>query len=176
MDPILGLGRAARDAPMQEILFQNDPLWSDPERTVYDPLQLAWIDVDKRPELLGYLPETPPRLSEAVRFVSNSPQRVELEAVLEQPGLVILADVYYPGWTLTIDGEDAPVYRANRLMRGAAVKSGRHRLVYTYRPRSFQVGGRISLASLAISILLALWAFRRPITTSLLPEETPLAE
>ncbi|MBV8229492.1 MAG: hypothetical protein JO329_05870, partial [Planctomycetaceae bacterium] len=63
-----------------------------------------------------------------------------------------------------------------RMMRGAAVKSGRHRLVYTYEPRSFRLGGRISLAGLAIAILLGLWSPRHPVTTSLLPEETPAIE
>ncbi len=58
-------------------------------------------------------------------------QRVELEAVLDRPGLVILADVYYPGWRLTIDGKPAPIYRTNRVMRGAAVPAGRSHLVYT---------------------------------------------
>jgi len=173
---IVGMNRAERDAPMQEILFQNDSLWNDQDRTVYDPRQLAWIDLDKRPELLGYLPEGPPGPSESVTFVSLGPQRVELEAVLERPGLVILADIYYPGWRLTIDGQEAPIYRANRMMRGAAVKPGRHRLVYTYEPRSFRLGGRISLAGLAVATLLGLWSPRHPVTTSLLPEETPAIE
>jgi hypothetical protein len=173
---IVGMNRAGRDAAMQEILFQNDSLWNDQDRTVYDPRQLAWIDLDKRPELLGYLPEGPPGPSESVTFVSLGPQRVELEAVLERPGLVILADIYYPGWRLTSDGQEAPIYRANRIMRGAAVKSGRHRLVYTYEPRSFRLGGRISVAGLAIAILLGLWSPRHPVTTSLLPEETPAIE
>ena len=51
----------------------------------------------------------------------------ELVATLERPGLVILADAYYPGWTLTVDGQLAPIYRTNRLMRGAAVKARRCR-------------------------------------------------
>ncbi len=41
--------------------------------------------------------------------------------------MVILADVYYPGWELTIDGKPAPIYPVNRLMRGAAVTAGTHR-------------------------------------------------
>ncbi len=57
-----------------------------------------------------------------------------LEVSLDSPGLVVLADVDYPGWELAIDGKPAPIYRVNGVMRGAAVSAGRHRLVYTYAP------------------------------------------
>jgi uncharacterized membrane protein YfhO len=107
---------------------------------------------------------------ERVTIAEYTPQRVVLDAALDQPGLVILADVYYPGWRLTIDGANAPVYRVNRMMRGAAVPAGRHRLVYTYEPGSFVVGGRITLAALAILTALAAWFAVRPVTPLLQPQ------
>ena len=51
-----------------------------------------------------------------------------------------------------------PILRVNRMMRGAAVEAGSHRLVYNYRPRSFRLGMRVSLAALAV---IALWATSR---------------
>jgi uncharacterized membrane protein YfhO len=91
-----------------------------------------------------------------------SPQRVELDVTLEAPGIVVLADTFYPGWKLTIDGKPAAIYRANRLMRGAAVPAGKSRLVYTYDPPSFRVGCRLSLAGLAVLVLLAAGGLVRP--------------
>ena len=91
-----------------------------------------------------------------------SPQRVELDAVLEQPGLVILADVHYPGWKLTVDGKPAPIIRANFLMRGAALEAGKHHLVYTYEPASFYVGLWISAGGLIAFGILGLVFWRRP--------------
>lgn len=147
--PISGLTRAPRNDLMEEILYSNDPVWRTKDRILHDPRKLAWIETADPSSLAGYLPGAPTSPVEVVRHLDSSPQRVELEVTMARPGLVILADVYYPGWTLTIDGKDAPIYRANRLMRGAAVKAGTHRLVYTYRPRSIRVGGAISLAGLA---------------------------
>ena len=69
-----------------------------------------------------------------------NPQQAVLEVSLDSPGLVVLADVYYPGWELKIDGKPAPIYRVNGVMRGAAGLRGPHRLVYTYDPQSFRVG------------------------------------
>src|SRR5262249_44660662 len=127
-----------------------------PHRPVFDPRSLAWIEVDDIVPLVPFLPGSPPGANETVAITWYEPQRVELEARLDRPGIVILADVYYPGWTLTIDGEPAPILRANRLMRGAAVKAGTHRLVYTYKPLSFRVGGFISLASLGVCLFVGI--------------------
>ena len=143
---------------MQEILFSNDLSWPDPTRIVYDPRRYVWLEDADRPGLAAYLPGGYPSPAETVRVVRHEPDRVELDAVLERPGIVVLADIHYPGWTLTIDGQPAPIYRANRMMRGAAVAAGRHTLVYTFRPASFRVGLVVSGLGLAALGLLALWS------------------
>jgi uncharacterized membrane protein YfhO len=72
--------------------------------------------------------------------------------------VIVLAETYYPGWELTIDDQSAPTLRVNRMMRGAAVEAGSHRLVYTYRPRSFRLGMMVSLSALLVVSLLTLSA------------------
>jgi Bacterial membrane protein YfhO len=167
---ITGLGRENRKNPMEEILFANDPIWKNPARTVYDPRTLAWLESDDRGTLAPFLRGAVTGAEEAVTVVRHDPDCVELDARLATPGLVVLADVYYPGWTLTIDGKAAPVYRANRMMRGAAVEAGRHRLVYSFRPRSFRVGLVVSGCGLALLAALAVWFAFCPVTPVLTPE------
>ncbi len=137
-----------------QILYADDPLWSDPGRPVYDPRRFAWIETNDPRSLRRYLPRTPPDPAETVTIRRHDPQRVEIEARLQAPGIVLLADVHAPGWSLTIDGQAAPILRANHLMRGAAVLAGTHHLVYTYDPLSFRVGGYLSLSSLALVLVL----------------------
>jgi hypothetical protein len=134
----------------------NDPIWREPGQTVLDLRQLAVIETDDAGRLRGFLSPTPVGPSESVSIVSYQPQRVELRANLDRPGLVILADTYYPGWLLTIDGRPVPILRANRMMRGAAVPAGEHTLVYTYEPASFRIGAIVSLVGL---ILLGIFAW-----------------
>ncbi|WP_406699766.1 hypothetical protein V5E97_13015 [Singulisphaera sp. Ch08] len=165
--PIVGMERTERERPMEEILFENDHFWYDPSLRVYNPRELAWVDSDKMEELSPYLGNGSPGAGEVVTVTKYGEQRVELDAVLERPGLVILSDVYYPGWRLTIDDKPAPIYRTNRLMRGAAVPAGRHRLIYSYEPDSFRMGGRVSLVGLAILVTLGFVFRRRPISACL---------
>ncbi len=174
--PIAGLSLEERKKSMQEIVYSNDAFWHDSTMQVYDPLQLAWVDKDQLVELAPYLPDmrgSSRRRSEPVKVNYPSPQRVEIEADLERPGLVVLADVYYPGWSLTIDGKSAPIYQVNRLMRGAAVEAGNHHLVYTYSPRSFRMGRIVSLVGFGLLAALALVFSFRPVDPILGPQPEP---
>lgn len=68
-------------------------------------------------------------------------------------GYVVLADTYYPGWTVTVDGTAAPLLRANFSSRAVAIRAGRHQVRMQYEPPGFATGWRVS--ALALAILLA---------------------
>ena len=161
--PIAGRSDPGYYELMQDLVYQANSLWSIPGRPLLDPRTTAVVETDQPQGLTGYVPRMSVRPGESVVIASHEPQRVELMAELEHPGLVILADTHYPGWSLTIDGAPAPIYRTNRLMRGAAVKAGRHMLVYTYDPASFRIGGAITIAGLLTLAVLVPWV--RPKTT-----------
>lgn len=97
--------------------------------------------------------DAPPRGGVA-RIVVDEPERVEIEAELAAPGLIVLADTFYPGWGATVDGREAPILATNHLYRGVAAPAGRHRVVFAYRPRSVRAGAAASV--LALLVLIAL--------------------
>ena len=86
--------------------------------------------------------------AESCKIVTAEPDRVEIEARLESTGLIVLADAYSPGWKLAVDSgngaREAPILRTNRVLRGALLAAGKHRLVFTYRPASLLWGAAIS--------------------------------
>ena len=134
---------------MREILFQNDDLWHDDARRVYDPREIAWIEGVERKLVCARLSGAGRDPSEEVQVIRDDPWRVELVAHLKTPGLVVLADTYYPGWRLRVDGRarrDPPDERgdARRL-----VGAGEHRLVYEYDPASLKIGAGLTVAGIA---------------------------
>jgi hypothetical protein len=157
----------AHSETLREMLYAADPFWNNGMERVYDPHNVAWVsrtDLNKIRRDLSGLATGP---SETVTVTYPNPQQAVLEVNLDSPGLVILADVYYPGWVLAIDGEPAPIHRVNGLMRGAAVSSGRHRLVYSYAPLSFRLGRVISIGGLAAFAILVLACVRWPVSCTL---------
>jgi len=88
-------------------------------------------------------------LEESCRIVRYEPARVEVEADLKRAGLVVLCDQFYPGWRLEVDTQregtrEMPILRTNRVMRGAWLPAGCHRLSYRYRPASVLWGAWLS--------------------------------
>jgi hypothetical protein len=78
------------------------------------------------------------------------PNRVSIEAMGAAPGWLVLADVWFPGWTCRVDGAPATMYRANYLFRAVHLEAGRHQVVFRFEPESYQQGRVISLLALAI--------------------------
>lgn len=87
--------------------------------------------------------------------------RVTLQTDLDDAGFVVLADTYYPGWRATLDGEPAPLYRANSVVRALYVPAGQHTITLTFLPLDFVVGTAVSLLTLLLMTGLLLWAWRK---------------
>ncbi len=165
--PLEGLSRESRTAAIQEILYANDQIWKDETMVAFDPRQVAWVEATDFEALAPALSLETSHATETVTVNYPDPQHAVLEADLITPGIVVLADVYYPGWKLTIDGVAAPIYRVNRLMRGAAVPRGKHTLVYSYEPTSFRLGAMITFAGFVLAAMLAIFLARKPIEPAL---------
>jgi uncharacterized membrane protein YfhO len=126
-----------------------------------DLRQAAWVEDDMLAEEVphGRLTFDGDFTGERCQITRHEPHTIELEAELNTTGLVVLAEVYYPGWTLEVETEGvarlAPLLRTNRIMRGALLPAGKHKLVYRYEPWSFYSGAAISLIAIASAISLA---------------------
>jgi O-antigen/teichoic acid export membrane protein len=67
-------------------------------------------------------------------------------------GVLVLADVMFPGWMASVDGVSTPVLRTDALFRGVELGPGEHTVILEYRPLSFRVGTLLSAIALAILI------------------------
>ena len=71
-----------------------------------------------------------------VTITSYSDNQIVLDVDDARGGLVVLHDLYYPGWEARIDGMAAPIIKANLLFRGVEVPPGAHRITFVYQPFS----------------------------------------
>lgn len=52
--------------------------------------------------------------------------------------MLILDDIYFPGWCSEIDGQSVPIYRADFLFRAIYVSKGDHEISFTFHPYSVE--------------------------------------
>ncbi|MFN0088525.1 MAG: YfhO family protein [Blastocatellia bacterium] len=98
-----------------------------------------------------------PRIEDPVnaeaRIVRYEPQRIEIETRNEQPGFLVLSEIYYRGWDAWIDGRRVPVEKVNYVLRGLPVPAGAHRVEFVFRSPSFRNGAVYSVLGLALLLV-----------------------
>jgi hypothetical protein len=113
---------------------------------------------------------TPPAVSDPsppgrVVALRRDWNRVELDLDVTRPGLLVLCETWFPGWTARVDGEERGIARVNVVFRGVPVRAGDRRVEMVYEPRSFRVGAACSLATLALVGIGLFLTRRRRVTT-----------
>jgi hypothetical protein len=83
-----------------------------------------------------------------------------IDLVAPQPGYLILAYTYYPGWRATVDDQPAEILRANYAFMALSLGPGEHQVRLRYQPVSFLLGAVVSSLALFTLVGLAVLAFR----------------
>lgn len=69
-------------------------------------------------------------------------------------GVVVFSEIYYPGWTATIDGQEAELGRVNYVLRALQVKPGKHEVVLSFFPKSVKTTETIAYLSYGVLLLI----------------------
>ena len=95
-----------------------------------------------------WLPPAPPDISnECVSVHRPSANRLEIDVRSSRKALLVLSELYYPGWRATVDKHATPVQRVDGALRGIIVPSGISHVSVCYQPMSFYLGMISSLCS-----------------------------
>ena len=92
-----------------------------------------------------------------VKLTSYMSNKLTYDVSSTKGGVIVFSEVYYPGWTATVDGSPAELGRVNYLLRAVNVAPGKHKVELEFHPRS--VATTETIAYVAYAVLLALIAF-----------------
>ena len=92
---------------------------------------------------------------EKIELVSYQPDELIYKYSAKEEKLVVFSEIYYPaGWKSYIDGKESKYFRADYVLRGMVVPAGDHEIKFSFKPASYIVGNKVSLASSLVLILL----------------------
>jgi hypothetical protein len=98
------------------------------------------------------------------RLDLTNPNRIDVDIAVTKPAMLVLTEIWYPGWEAVVDGEPVELYRVNYLQRGVWLNKGEHRVELIFRPKSWRIGMNISIISWgALILVLLVWGIRRRI-------------
>jgi Bacterial membrane protein YfhO len=112
----------------------------------FDPRRTVLLEVEPRalPQLSGGAIAD----DNAARIVVYEPNRLTIETSAAVPSVLVVSEMFYPGWVATVDGRAARIDVADYLLRGVALPAGRHRVEMRYVAPAARVGAAISLLTL----------------------------
>ena len=106
-------------------------------------------------ECLG---ESVPQDSTAkVTLNSYEPNHLSYTAETGNGGVVVFSEIYYPGWTATVDGKPATLGRVNYILRALKLEAGKHEVVLDFHPTSIATTEGIAYGA-GILLILAILA------------------
>ncbi|MBO4316136.1 MAG: hypothetical protein J5867_09290 [Prevotella sp.] len=99
--------------------------------------------------------------SALVTLTAYEPNQLTYDVQSQKGGVVVFSEVYYPGWTATVDGgELMEMGRVNYILRAMKIQPGQHQVVLTFKPKSLErteTMAYVSYGILFIAILLGLF-------------------
>lgn len=147
-----------------KIIPDRDSIFNEIGQAAFNPRDYVILEDTSAPALATGFSMGKEPLPQITEYFSN---RVTLKATLLEKGYLVLADTYYPGWRVYVDGREQEIYKANYIQRAVYLEPGEHTIEFIYSPRSFRIGLMLSLFTLIILISSAIfWHFKRSLKKS----------
>ena len=109
------------------------------------------------PEETGISAEGTP--ADTIVLTAYAPNELRYHYNAAAPRLAVFSEIFYPGWTATLEGgETIDLVRADWVLRSAVLPAGEHDITMRFEPTSYKTGERVSRASSILLILLTLLA------------------
>jgi hypothetical protein len=94
-------------------------------------------------------------------FSSRTPTNLIVEAESVKPSVLVLSEMFYPGWQAKLDGRAVELLRVDYNLRGVSVPTGKHLVELSYRPKSVMTGAAVSLATALGLLAIFVWEKKR---------------
>lgn len=101
----------------------------------FDPRQQAILGADQPIPTVA-----PATATEQVEITAYGSNQIALRVENGAPGLLVLSELWYPGWQATVNGQSETVLQVNGALRAVAVPSGQSTVLLRFTPFSWRLG------------------------------------
>ena len=92
----------------------------------------------------------------SVNLIAYEPNELKYDVKSAKGGVLVFSEIYYPGWTATVDGQPVDVGRVNYVLRALQLKPGNHLVVLQFMPKSVDTTETIAYIAYGVLLLVIL--------------------
>ena len=89
-----------------------------------------------------------------VTITSYEPNRLKYDVNSGKGGVLVFSEIYYPGWTATVDGQPAELGRVNYILRAIHLQPGKHQVELAFFPKSVSVTETVAYIAFVLLLLI----------------------
>lgn len=146
---------------MERVYFAKNILYSSPEEIEnlimrdknFNPKETVALSRDLNLKLVTG--------KGSAKILEYSPNTIKVKTNTSSEEILILTDQYEDGWRVKIDNTESIISPANLIFRAVKVPSGEHEVTFTYAPKSFDIGLKISIGTLLVISLFTMAAVKK---------------
>lgn len=91
------------------------------------------------------------------QIIHYSAGEMVIDVEVPSSRILVLSDIFFPGWKVLIDDKKEQMLKVNYVLRGVVVPAGRHKVKFIYDPQSFRIGAVVSVMSLILLVGFSSW-------------------
>ncbi len=134
-----------------EVVPDVGPQFERLKNSSFDPTQTVILSQPLLERV--YEHTTPPSPENGVVIEESSVNGYRFRVQSREKALLVVSQIYYPGWHATVDGERVPVVPADYALTGIPVPAGSHEVHFVFDPGSFKIGLAITILSIIVLLI-----------------------
>ena len=91
-----------------------------------------------------------------VKLTQYKPNNLTYDVKSSKGGVIVFSEIYYPGWTATVDGQPVELGRVDYILRALNVKAGSHKVVLDFHPTSLKETETVAYIGYVVLLVLLL--------------------
>ena len=143
----------------------QDAQWFDSDETIKSALRDPGWDPAQTVILAGEAPANVEAASMAegsITVLDNRPGDLRYSVESDGTAYLVISQTWYPGWSVTVNDEDATLYRANLAFQAVAVPDGTSEVRLRYRVNHWGTGVIFTVLAAVFTVGLIGWRKIRP--------------
>jgi hypothetical protein len=94
-----------------------------------------------------------------IKMIEYATNKITYQSENAQDAVAIFSEIYYPeGWICRVDGIDQPYFKCDHALRAAKIPAGKHEIIWSFEPKSFNESTAVNTTGSILLILLLIGA------------------